>query len=372
MIAPINFVTKKRTETQYQIVDDWGASFLKWCKGIEKETGWNHIVVFTDDQVWATYEMPVRNALASLDIPLVILSVPAGENSKDFDILDGAIGTLIENRIHRRDLLLCLGGGVCCDIGGLLASLYMRGMDYVNVPTSLMAQIDAAIGGKVGANRGLRKNILGGFHHPRLVLVDPVFLDTLPQPHFVAALAEAVKVAIIRDDQVLFDLLDRNTESLVKHERRSLVLLLEHCIKGKLALLAADPYEFNLDRELNLGHGVAHALEKLFIMPGDRQPLHGEAVSIGLAATARYAFRLGLCSGQRALKILSILSNLGLPLAPSRIEEEIVRDQLNRTVEHRGGVFRLVVPVEAGVTILPHADIDLLAECLFPVARQPL
>ncbi len=372
MIA-IPFVTQRNTNTQYQIVEAWDSAFNQWFASQNDRQRWHHIVVLTDEQVWALYENRIHLALAPLDRPVVPLVLPPGENSKDFGILSALVNTLMQNRIHRWDLLLCAGGGVCCDVGGLLALLYMRGMDYVNLPTSLMAQIDAAIGGKVGTNFGFRKNLLGGFHHPLLVLIDLSFLDTLQQAHFRSALAEAVKIAIIRDDEPLLELLEKNSEALLSRKQGPLLELLERCLIGKLNLLSDDPYESNLDRLLNLGHGVAHALERLPAMPGRRQPLHGEAVAIGLATTIRYAFRYNLCSRERATRLLGILFGLGLPLVPGPVNRDFFRDQLSRIPEHRGGLFRLVVPVnDGGVRILPHVNLDALVQCLFPIPELPI
>jgi 3-dehydroquinate synthetase len=296
----IQFTTKKVTETRYEVVGDWSEALAQWCRSNDSE--WDHIAVLTDDNVWSLWGNIIRAKLSFLKRPLVILTIPGNEFSKEFATLSTLVATLVEHRVHRRDILLCIGGGVVCDLGGLLAALYMRGLNYVNVPTTLMAQIDAAIGGKVGANFGLRKNLLGAFHHPRLVLIDPAFLETLPEIHFRTALGEAVKLAIAYNDEVLLNLLSEfNAHS--QCDRGTVLQLIEHCLKGKLDLLSDDPYENDLDRVLNLGHGMAHALERLPIMLDGNVPLHGEAVSLGLAATIRYSFKHKLCSLERANSI---------------------------------------------------------------------
>jgi 3-dehydroquinate synthase len=372
-MASINFETERKTRTQYQIAAPWDIAFMQWWKSVDEERNWSLIAILTDEHIWAIYGDRVRATLASLNRRIVTLILPSGEDSKEFEVLSGLVDILKENRVHRRDLLICLGGGVCCDIGGLLALLYMRGIDYVNLPTSLMAQIDAAIGGKVGANFRLRKNLLGGFHHPLMVLIDPTFLDTLPQIHFRTALAEALKVAIVRQDERLLELLEKCSEALLNRERGVLLEVIELCIKGKLELLISDPYENDLNRALNFGHAVGHALERLPVMEGQRQPLHGEAVSLGIAAAVRYGFRTGICSRNRALHLLSILFRLGLPLTPDSADRQRIKDQLSSIPEHRGGLFRLVVPTdETGISILPSADLDILVDCLFPITELHL
>jgi 3-dehydroquinate synthase len=242
----------------------------------------------------------------------------------------------------------------------------MRGLNYVNVPTTMMAQIDAAIGGKVGANFELRKNVLGAFHHPLLVLIDPTFLDTLPEEHFRTAFAEAIKLAIASDDKCLMDLLENRREALMSRDHLAVQQLIERCVKGKLELLSSDPYENDLNRVLNLGHGLAHSLERMPIMPKGRLPLHGEAVALGLAATIRYSWKQKLCSTERANRLLTLLAGMRLPLYPGSIDRQLVKEQLDRISEHRGGVLRLVVPIDRGVRILPDADLDDLLDCLYP------
>lgn len=360
----MQFTTNRVTETQYEISDDWGWAFRQWCE--HQEPSWDHVVVLTDENVWSLYGESIRANLGS-QWPLITLTIPPGESSKDFETLTPLVSRLIEHRIHRRDLMICIGGGVICDLGGLLAFLYMRGLNYINVPTTLMAQIDAAIGGKVGANFGVRKNILGAFHHPLLVLIDRAFLNSLPEEHFRTAFAEAIKLAIASDDQSLMDLLEHRHEALMRRDPQIVRDLIQFCLNGKLDLLHADPYENDLNRVLNLGHGMAHALERMPIMSGERLPLHGEAVSLGLAATIRYAWKHNLCSTNRAGRLLTLLARMDLPLSPACIDRELVKQQLDRISEHRGGVLRLVVPVDRGVRILPDADLDSLLDCLYPL-----
>jgi 3-dehydroquinate synthase len=370
MLHDLTFQTDRKMVTRFCVVAAWEQTFSLWFKDQGYIQECNHIVILTDAQVWQLYEGRTREGLSTLGKTIVPLVLEPGEDSKNFDLLPALIKDLVANRVHRRDMIVCFGGGVACDIGGLLALLYMRGLPYVNVPTSLMAQIDAAIGGKVGTNFGLRKNLLGGFYHPLLVLMDPGLLASLPDRHYRSALAEATKVAIILQDDRLFSLLEEGSEALLRRQPHIVGELVERCVLGKLSLLKDDPFEENLERSLNLGHAVAHALERLPIMTDGRQPLHGEAVAIGLAATIRYAFRRGLCSPQRAVRLLQILKGLGLPVQPGGtiVSKDEIWNQLSRISEHRGGLLRFVLPVDPnGVRIQPEADLDLLMECLSPI-----
>ena len=364
----VQFDTHKTTTSQYRIVDDWGSMFLQWYAERRDKNRWSQIAVLSDEQVWALYKKRIHAVLSDLNRPLTPLILSSGEASKEFSCLNEVVKKALHIGFHRHDLLLCVGGGVCCDLGGLFALLYMRGIDYVNFPTSLMAQIDGAIGGKVGSNFELRKNLLGGFHHPLLVLIDPSFLCTLPEVHLRSAFSEALKLAIILESEPLFNLLEKRMDALLRLEQEPVKELLEHCLRGKLQLLAGDPYESDLDRVLNLGHAVAHALERLPVMPGQRQPFHGEAVAIGLAATTRYALHTGLCSHRKASRILRILEGFGLRLTLEAVWMKELRSQICRIPEHRGGRMRLVVPVDkGGVRILDQADVEILIQSLFPV-----
>jgi len=245
----------------------------------------------------------------------------------------------------------------------MIALLYMRGMDYAVVATSLMAQVDAAIGGKVGCNAATRKNLLGGFHHADLVLIDPSFLATLPTRHFRAALAEALKLGLLVPELGIVPLLDDVNDGDVD----AVMLLVQRCVEGKLALLEADPFEDDLDRLLNLGHAVAHALEKV----PNSSLLHGEAVAVGLAATARYAWHTNECSPERASAIISQIARLDLPTS-SDVDTGDLRARLEEIPDHRGGHVRLVIPdADSGARVLECGDLGLLADCVrgVPVAH---
>ena len=318
------------------------------------------VPVIADPDVWRIYGDAFRRAMHPCEA--LVLHVD-GEQDKELDVVERLVFELVANRVHRRETVVVFGGGACCDIGGMVAMLYMRGMDYAVVATSLMAQIDAAIGGKVGCNAATRKNLLGGFHHAELVLIDPGFLATLPARQFRAALAEALKLGLLLPDLGVEPLLD----AVIDGNFDALALLVEQCVDGKLRLLDVDPFEDDLDRVLNLGHAVAHALEKA---PGCRL-LHGEAVAIGLAATARYAAHEGDCSPQRASAIIAQIERLGLPTTSDVTPADLLA-RLAEIPDHRGGRIRLVVPAgDAGVRVLDHCDLTLLTDCArgLPVAH---
>jgi 3-dehydroquinate synthase len=348
------WTTERTTTTRYWV----GAGALEelraWLEPLP-----HRVPIVADAEVWALYGEELRSALHPCR-PLVFLV--EDENDKELGTVERLVSELVANRVHRREKLVCFGSGVCCDVGGMLALVYMRGMAYGIVATSLMAQVDAAIGGKVGCNFGTRKNLLGGFHQPDVVLCDPDFLETVPERPYRAALAEALKLGVILPDLGIPSLLDE----LGDRDPEVLTQIVERCVRGKIRLLDPDPYEHDLDRLLNLGHTVAHALEKV----EDCGLLHGEAVAIGLAAKARYAEREGLCTPEHANRIVSQLERLELPTSfaadPSELEA-----RLSEIPDHRGGQARLVVPVDdAGARVIEGGDLDLLAECISLAAVQ--
>ncbi|HEX8647840.1 MAG TPA: 3-dehydroquinate synthase family protein [Thermoleophilaceae bacterium] len=346
-------VTQRTSTTRYCVGPDALTELRAWLEPLPLR-----VPVIADPDVWRLYGDAVATVLHPCE-PLVFHV--AGEEQKEFGTVERLASELSANHVHRREKLILLGGGVVCDVGGLTASLYMRGLGYAIVATSLMAQIDAAIGGKVVTNFDHRKNLIGGFHHPELVLADPSFLRTLPPRHVRAALAEALKVGLILPELQIESML----EGAVASDPAAMGPLVERCVDGKLSLLEPDPFERDLDRVLNLGHAVAHALEKV----EDCELIHGEAVAIGLAATARYASAEGICTSAYAGRILDQLVRLGLPTTADVPELEL-RARLGDIVDHRGGRIRLVVPTgDAGVTILEHADLDALAVCARRRAR---
>jgi 3-dehydroquinate synthetase len=339
--------SKQRFRTRYRL----GPGALSELRD-HLELASARVPILADRKVWQIYGDAVTAALAPLATTVVFLD---GEEEKRLQAVERVVAELSHSRVHRRETLVVLGGGVCCDVGGMISLLYMRGMSYVIVATTLMAQLDAAIGGKVGCNAADRKSLLGGFHHPELVLIDPTFLRTLPTRHLRAALAEAVKLDLLLPELEIEPLLD----SALDGEETALTELAQRCLDGKLALLQDDPFETDLRRPLNLGHAVAHALEA---MP-ESTLLHGEAVAVGLAATARYAELKGICNPTHAAAIIARLERLGLPVRTSGDSREL-RARLEQIGDHRGGKIHLVVPAgEAGTQICESCDFHLLADC---------
>ncbi|TMA96851.1 MAG: 3-dehydroquinate synthase, partial [Deltaproteobacteria bacterium] len=227
----------------------------------------------TSERVGALYREPVAASLGQAGFAPVAVEIPDGEEHKNLAWL-----------AERRSPLIALGGGVVGDLAGFAASTLLRGLPLVQVPTTLLAQVDAAIGGKTGINHALGKNLIGAFHQPRLVVIDVATLRTLPRREFVAGLAEVIKYGVIRDAE-LFATLEARLEALLGLEEAVLVPVVAACCRHKAAVVAADEREEGGERAvLNFGHTVGHALE---VLTEYRRLLHGEAVAIGMVAAAR-------------------------------------------------------------------------------------
>lgn len=273
-----------------------------------------------------------------------------GERAKTLTHAIKAYQALLAMNHKRRDILIGLGGGSICDLCGFVASTYMRGVQYCLLPTSIVAQIDAAIGGKVAVNLRQAKNILGSFHHPINVLIDPSTISTLPQKEIRNGLAEMIKTAVIGSAD-LFAFIERFWPSLLNKNIEIFHQALVETIKIKLAVLNKDPFEDNLKRELNFGHTLAHALETI----RDYQKItHGEAVSIGMAVATRMANQKGICSDQTSNRILNLLKIIGLPIEwPKGIDDRQLKKALETIASIRNGHLYFVLPKTIG-----HAIID--------------
>jgi 3-dehydroquinate synthase len=304
------------------------------------------LVAITDDNVAPILLSRVTELLTTFNGRVQTIVIPAGERSKSWAVADQLLTGLCTRNVKRRTLLLALGGGVVCDVVGFVASVFMRGIPYINVPTSLMAQLDAAIGGKTGIDYDGAKNLVGAFHHPAGVLVDPELLVTLPNREISSGLAEAVKVGILNPQ--LFARLENLTLG-PKLDLDSMAAVVEEAIVCKLVLLREDPFEQSLRRFLNLGHTFAHAIEAATGFSAYR---HGEAVAIGIAIATTISRDRELCSTKTMNRILACLETCGLSvtLPTSLVAETWERVTVIRRV--RNGKLNEVLPVSIGECVI--------------------
>ena len=312
------------------------------------------VAVLTDARVDELYGERVRAGLASAGVAANCIVLPPGEQSKAFDPYQRVIRRLHAAGFERRSVLVCLGGGMVTDTGGFVAATYMRGVPYVNVPTTLLAQHDSAVGGKVAINTPWAKNFVGAFHHPAAVYCDPSVLTTLARADLAAGVAEAIKVALT-GDAALFALLEEHATALL--EDRDIALLgrvVRGATRRKIDLLDPDPYETALRRALNLGHTLAHPLETEMEYSGLR---HGEAVAYGIALATEVARGRGVCPTGVADRILRLLAAYDLPPPIPRERQEAALARLREIRMVRGGHLHFVMPVDVdAVRIVPDVD----------------
>jgi 3-dehydroquinate synthase len=270
------------------------------------------VAIVTDETVARHHLAAAEASLASAGIATAAVKVPAGESSKSFRFLERVCDELLAARIERSDLVIALGGGVVGDLGGFAASIIRRGVDYVQVPTTLLAQVDSSVGGKTAINARHGKNLLGAFYQPILVLADTALLDTLPEREFRAGYAEVVKYGLLGDAS-FFEWLDANWRDLFAGGSGSFAR--EHAIavscRAKAAIVARDERETGDRMLLNLGHTFGHAFEAAAGF-SDRL-LHGEAVGLGMSLAFEFSARRGLMAEADAKRVIAHLAGTGLP-----------------------------------------------------------
>ena len=266
--------------------------------------------IITDTNVGKFFAKPVYESLLKAGFEPVLVTVTAGEKAKSLKSVQSCYDQLAAHRLERKSFIVALGGGVVGDLAGFVAATYLRGIPFVQIPTTLLAQVDSSVGGKTGVNLRAGKNLVGAFYQPRLVLCDLDTLKTLPEREFRAGLAEVVKYGIIFDAK-LFAQLERDLLKILKRDRKILVPIIARCCEIKAEVVAQDETENGLRAILNFGHTVGHAIEN---SSGYGKYLHGEAIAIGQVAAAKLSHKiLGLASDDIA-RIEKLFVRAGLPV----------------------------------------------------------
>jgi 3-dehydroquinate synthase len=267
---------------------------------------YTHVGILMDKNVAKYWGKAIQKALGK---EAVYMEIPAGEEYKTLSTVEDILTSMLAHRFDRKSLLINIGGGVVCDMGGFAASIYMRGISFINVPTTLLAQTDAAIGGKTGIDFAGFKNMLGSFAQPQAIICDTLFLSTLPQKEFRSGFAEVIKHALVYDKKFLSTLSKKNFGI---NNGVDLTKILSHSCTIKCAIVTKDPHEKGLRKILNFGHTIGHALE--MISHETKKPLlHGEAISIGMIAEARLSLLAGLLTKKDFESVEAIIGKAGLP-----------------------------------------------------------
>ena len=297
------------------------------------------VAVITNPTVHGLYGERVLTALARENFNASLVTIPDGEEYKNLRTLEQIYDALIARGFDRYCGLVALGGGVVGDITGFAAATFLRGVPYVQVPTTLLAQVDSSVGGKTAINHPLGKNLIGAFYQPRHVHIDVSTLETLPEREFAAGMAEVIKYGIIRDAG-FFVWLGEHRDRLRRRERAALVAAVKRSCQIKADIVELDEKESSLRAILNYGHTFGHAVETL---AGYGEVRHGEAVAIGMNMAATVAKELGLCTSEHVAAIAALLGAFGLPVAPPPFPLDEYLQAMGRDKKVKAGVLRFVL-----------------------------
>ncbi|MBR0567966.1 3-dehydroquinate synthase [Azoarcus sp. L1K30] len=325
-----------------------GASLLDRPELIASHLRVPRVVIVTNEIVGPLYLARLQHGLEAAGVAVSSVVLPDGERHKDWQTLNLVFDALLGSRCERSTTLIALGGGVVGDMGGFAASCYQRGMPFVQVPTTLLAQVDSSVGGKTAINHPLGKNMIGAFYQPRLVLADTSVLDTLPLRELSAGLAEVIKYGLIRDPAFL-QWLEINLDRLLARDPEALAYAIERSCSNKAEVVAADETERGERALLNLGHTFGHAIETGM---GYGQWLHGEAVAAGTMMAAELSRRLGWLSPADVERVESLFRRASLPVHGPALGVERYLELMSHDKKVEDGRLRLVLLRQLGQAVM--------------------
>ena len=326
--------------------------------------------VISDRNVARLYGKSAVESLASAGLESILVTVPAGETAKSLRSVEECYDQLAKHRLERKSFIVALGGGVVGDLAGFVAASYLRGIPFVQVPTTLLAQVDSSVGGKVGVNLKAGKNLVGAFYQPQLVLCDLATLDTLPKREFHAGLAEVIKYGIIFD-VALFRRLELHLPQILERDQALLTAVVARCCAIKAAVVVQDETESGLRAILNFGHTIGHALEAI---SGYGEYLHGEAISIGQVAAAHLSRAVLNFPAQNVDRIRALFERAGLPTTVdlSRRQRARLLEAMRLDKKVSGGEIKFVLAERIGKVVFGQAvPLPSIEEALSAVAPSP-
>lgn len=368
----MNELTVQLEERSYEIL--FSTSFSPLAERLQPFVDKRRCVIVSNPTVFPLYGEQVAAAVtAAGGTPLTVL-MPDGEAYKNLTELEKILNQLAEHSLTRKSVVIALGGGVIGDVAGFAASAYMRGIPFIQIPTTLLAQVDSSVGGKTGVNLSAGKNLAGAFYQPRLVYINSNTLLTLDPRECRAGYAEVIKYGILAD-QALFTQLENYTVSLftdLTAESACIPPLLgdiiKRCCEIKADVVAQDEREGGLRAILNYGHTFGHAVENL---TGYSTFVHGEAVAIGMHAAAVFAAKLGLCDDSLITRQKKLLQDAGLPVQFPALDPDAVIASFYHDKKSSAGSLRFVLPTTIGhVEIVDNPDLELLKQTLIE-CREP-
>ena len=322
------------------------------------------VLLVSNPAIFKQYGERAIASLQAADFDASGCILPAGEQYKTLTSVQKIYNAALENRLERSSTLVALGGGVIGDMTGFAAATWLRGINFVQVPTSLLAMVDASIGGKTGVNHPQGKNLIGAFHQPRLVLIDPQVLQTLPAREFRAGMAEVIKYGVIWDAELFAQMEQSKRLDQMRYLGTDLLqTILSRSCQAKADVVSKDEKEAGLRAILNYGHTIGHAVESL---TGYRVVNHGEAVAIGMVAAAQIAVALGMFSSEANSRQDALIQKTSLPTQlPTGIDIEAIIDTLQTDKKVKDGKVRFILPTQIGaVEITDRVPADIIRQVL--------
>ncbi|WP_255481772.1 MULTISPECIES: 3-dehydroquinate synthase [unclassified Flavobacterium] len=327
--------------TSYPVL--FGNTSYEALSQLINEKKYSKIIVLVDDNT-SKFCLNIVLQWLAISVDFEIIEIEHGEESKTIHSCNEIWQSLIDLQIDRKALLLNVGGGVVCDLGGFIAATYKRGIDFVNIPTTLLAMVDASVGNKTAINFGGLKNMIGSFYEPKMVLIDVNFLETLPSNHMRSGLAEMFKHGLIADVSYWNQL--KNMSELTVED---LELLIYHSVSIKNEIVLQDPHEENVRKLLNFGHTLGHVLETQSMVSNTMQPLlHGEAVAVGMVLEAFISYQKGLLTKNSYLEIKETLNLMFEGIVLTKNDIEICTSLLVHDKKNEQGVIQFTLLNEIG------------------------
>jgi 3-dehydroquinate synthase len=326
--------------------------------------GAGKIGIITNPTVGELYLKPLETTLRARGLDVASVLVPDGEEHKNLSSLAAIYEQLIAQRFERNSVLIALGGGVVGDLTGFAAATFLRGIPYIQIPTTLLAQVDSSVGGKTGVNHRAGKNLIGAFYQPRAVLIDVEVLATLPRREFLAGMAEVIKYGIIADSK-LFKLLEEKIECVVASDQDLLIEIIASSCADKASVVEKDEREEDYRAVLNFGHTIGHALEAL---TGYEQFLHGEAVAMGMVQATKISRVLDFCDDSSFRRIHQLIARTGLPAElPAGLDLTALAAHIEIDKKSSGGKVKFVCCVGIGATCFHWLSPQEIVRALSPL-----
>ena len=304
------------------------------------------ILIVSNKEISNLFGEKILNSLKKFNFYPEIFNIKAGESNKNLDTLSDIYNAAFKIGLDRNSLMIALGGGIVGDVTGFAAATWLRGIEYIQIPTTLLSMVDSSVGGKTAVNHPKGKNLIGAFYQPKAVFIDPETLVTLPKREFKAGMAEVIKYAVIKDKK-LFEYLEieRNRDKILNLENESLIKIINNSIQTKASIVSEDEKENGIRAILNYGHSFGHVIENLC---GYGEYLHGEAISIGMKIAGDIATEKNLWLKEDSLRQNNLIKNYGLPTQTPKIKKTEVITILMGDKKVRDGKMRFILPRDIG------------------------